>query len=247
MPKLIVERKPRSPISEAYRTIRTNIEFSSIDSTVKKILITSSGPEEGKSTTSSNLALAFAQSGKKTLLIDADLRKPTIYKQFKISNRIGLSNIIVDGVNIFDMAKAQVDGLGIYEIIHHYNEKLDILTSGTIPPNPSEILGSKKMSTFLEAISSKYDKVIIDTPPVNLVTDAQLISTMVDGVVLVVASEITHKESAKRAILLLERVNAKILGAILTRMKVKKNANGYNGYYNYYVNENKKVRRKSND
>lgn len=235
MDKLIIEKKPRSPISEAYRTVRTNIEFSSIDTEVRKMLITSAGPGEGKSTTAANLAVAFAQSGKRTLLIDGDLRKPTVFKLFNLSNRIGLSNVIVDGVNILNPSIAQIDGLGLDEVIHHYSEKLDILTSGTIPPNPSEIVGSNKMRIFIESMAKRYDRVIIDTPPVNAVTDAQLLSTMVDGVIFVVGSEITHIDGAKRAKELLNHVNAKILGVVMTRMKIDKNKYGYNGY-NYYSN-----------
>ena len=237
MDKLIIEKKPRSPISEAYRTVRTNVEFSSIDDDVRRILITSSGPGEGKSTTAANLAVAFAQAGKKTLLIDGDLRKPTVFKLFNVSNRVGLSNVIVDGVKIFDPKSVEVDGLGLSDIIRPYNDKLDILTSGTIPPNPSEILGSKKMRVFMDMLSSKYDMVIVDAPPVNAVTDAQLLSTMVDGVLFVVASEITHMDGARRAKDLLQQVNAKILGVVLTRLKMGKNKYGYNGYYSYYSNE----------
>lgn len=246
MERLIMEKKPKSPISEAYRTIRTNIEFSSIDTEVRKMLVTSSGPGEGKSTTASNLAIAFAQSGKRTLLIDGDLRKPTVFKLFSLSNRIGLSNVIVDGVNILNASTAQIDGLGLDEVIHHYNEKLDILTSGTIPPNPSEIVGSNKMRIFIEAMAKKYDRIIIDAPPINAVTDAQLLSTMVDGVLFVVGSEITHIDGAKRAMELLKHVNAKVLGVILTRVKKGNNKNGFNGYYNYYANEDKKTLKNKN-
>lgn len=234
MGSLILENKPKSPIAEAYRTIRTNIEYSSVDKEVKKILVTSAGPSEGKSTTAGNLALAFAQAGKKTLLIDCDMRKPTVYKIFKLSNRIGLSNVIVEGANIFDMNNITVEGLGLKDIIHTHSEKLDILTSGKVPPNPSEIIGSNKMSLFLEAMSSKYDRVIIDSPPINAVTDAQILSTLVDGVVLSVASEITHIDAAQRAKELLEKVGANILGVVLRRFKVPHSKYGYQGYYYYY-------------
>ncbi len=241
---LIIEKKPRSPISEAYRTVRTNIEFSSIDIEIKKILITSAGPGETKSHTAANLALAFAQSGKKTLLIDGDLRKPTIYKLFNVSNRLGLSNIIVEGVNLNNIDSVTIGGLSVYETINHYNDKLDIITCGTVPPNPSEIVGSNKMRILLEKLSSKYDRIIIDAPPVMAVTDAQLLSTMVDGVIMVVASEITNKEAAKRAKELLERVKANILGVVLTRVKKKNNKYGFDGYYQYDNIDKKKKKRK---
>lgn len=246
MGSLILESKPKSPIAEAYRTIRTNIEFSSIDKNIKKILVTSSGPNEGKSTTAGNLALAFAQAGKRTLLIDCDTRKPTIYKIFKLSNRLGLTNIIVDGANIYDINHVQVDGMGIGEIIHHHTDKLDILTSGKVPPNPSEILGSNKMSLFLEAMASKYDKVIIDSPPINAVTDAQLLATLVDGVVLCIGSEITHIDAAKRGKELLQQVGANILGVVLRRVKVPTGKYGYQGYYYYYAYGDEKKGKKRN-
>lgn len=230
MVDLIVDKNPKSPVSEAYRTIRTNIEFSSLDKEMRLILITSSGPQEGKSTTSSNLALAMAQSGKKTLLIDCDLRKPTIHKKFKISNRIGLSNLLADGLKLSD-------------VIFCFGKGMDVLTSGTIPPNPSEMLSSKKMKIFLQEASKVYDRIIIDSPPVNAVTDAQILATVTDGVVLVVGSGITEIDMAKRAKELLSKVKANILGVVLNKTEAMGRKYGKQYYY-YYAEDGEKKRRK---
>lgn len=230
MVDLIVDKNPKSPVSEAYRTIRTNIEFSSLDKEMRLILITSSGPQEGKSTTSSNLALAMAQSGKKTLLIDCDLRKPTIHKKFKISNRIGLSNLLADGLKLSD-------------VIFCFGRGMDVLTSGTIPPNPSEMLSSKKMKIFLQEASKVYDRIIIDSPPVNAVTDAQILATVTDGVVLVVGSGITEIDMAQRAKELLNKVKANILGVVLNKTEAMGRKYGKQYYY-YYAEDGEKKRRK---
>lgn len=218
---LIVDKNPKSPISESYRTIRTNIEFSCLDKDMKIILVTSSGPKEGKSTTASNLALSMAQAGKKTLFIDCDLRKPTVHKKFKISNRVGLSNLLSDGIKLSDVAYA-------------YGPSIDILTSGTIPPNPSEMLSSKKMRIFLSEATNVYDRIVIDSPPLNAVTDAQVLATIADGVVLVVASKTTEIDMAKRAKELLVKVNANILGVILNKAEAMGNKYGNSNYYYYY-------------
>lgn len=228
---LIVDKEPKSPVSEAYRTIRTNIEFSSFDKVMKIILITSSGPQEGKSVTSSNLALAMAQSGKKTLLIDCDLRKPTIHKKFKISNRIGLSNLLADG-------------LKLSETVFCFSSGMNVLTSGTIPPNPSEMLSSKKMKVFLQEASKIYDRIVIDSPPVNAVTDAQILATIADGVVLVIGSGITEIDLAKRAKELLDKVKANIIGVVLNKAESGSGKYGNKYYYYYEENGDKKSRKR---
>ena len=199
---LIVEKQPKSIPAESYRSLRTNIQYSSFDKEVKRILVTSSEPGEGKSTTAGNLALAFSQDEKKVLLIDCDLRKPSIHKKFRISNNIGLSDVVIDSSKF---SKA---------VIHH-TEYLDVLPSGKIPPNPSELLGSKAMENLLNELQKHYDLIILDTPPVHAVTDAQILSTKVDGVVLVVRAERTKKDSVVSAKASLEKVNANILGVVL--------------------------------
>ena len=218
---LIVEKEPKSIAAEAYRTLRTNIQYSSFDKDIKTILVTSSGPSEGKSTTTGNLALTMAQSDKKVLIVDCDLRKPTVHKKFSISNEKGLSNYLIGEVELDD-------------VIVKYSENLYLLTSGTIPPNPAEMLSSKKMKEFLDLMKEKFDTVIIDSPPVLAVTDAQILSTEVEGVLLVAASGQTEKEALIRAKELLLKVKANILGVILTKVPQDSGKSyGYTYYYYY--------------
>jgi len=211
-----LEEKPKSIASEAYRIVRTNIQYSSLDSEIRSMVITSAEPGAGKTTTVCNLAVAFAQSEKKTIIIDCDLRKPSIHKKFRLSNLIGLSDVLV--------GNKELD-----EAINNYSENLSILTSGKIPPNPSEMLDSKTMELLLEKIKSKYDVIIIDSPPIQAVTDAQILSTKVDGVILVVKAESTNKKSVLQAKELLNKVRGNILGVVLNQVK-----NSKGKYYYYY-------------
>ncbi|WP_010240972.1 CpsD/CapB family tyrosine-protein kinase [Clostridium arbusti] len=226
---LIVQDNPKSPVSEAYRTLRTNIQFSSFDNELDTILVTSSGPSEGKSTTAANLALSMAEVDKKVLLIDCDLRKPSLHKKFNISNNKGLSNLLI-GQFKFD------------EVAQKYSDNMCILTSGTVPPNPSEMLASKKMKQFLEEAKKIFDFIILDTPPVVAVTDAQLLSTMVGGVLLVVAAGQAEIGVAEKAKELLENVKANIVGVVLNKAEVT-GGKKY-GYYNYYYGEGNKKKGK---
>ncbi|URZ03574.1 CpsD/CapB family tyrosine-protein kinase [Clostridium felsineum] len=222
---LVVKDKPKSPIAEAYRTLRSNIQFSSFDKEMQLILVTSSGPGEGKSTTSSNLALAMAESGNSVLLIDCDLRKPSVHKKFKISNYDGLSNVLAGHIK-FEEAN------------HWYNKNLCVLTAGKIPPNPAEMLASKRMKEFLAESRGTFKYIILDAPPVIAVTDPQVLSTMADGVILVVSSGVADIEAAKRAKELLENVNANIIGSVLNRVKIESRR----GYYgSYYYEEDEKI------
>lgn len=212
----VLEKQPKSVEAESYRILRTNIMYSSFDKKIKRILVTSSEPGEGKSTTSGNLALAFAQDEKKVILIDCDLRKPSLHKKFRISNNRGLSDVIIDR-----------DKLN--KCIQKRTEYLDILTAGKIPPNPSEMLGSQAMSSLLDELSNVYDVIILDSPPVLAVTDAQILSTKVDGVVLVVRAEKTKKDTVLAAKGVLDKVNANILGTVLNGGDKNKD-----NYYYYY-------------
>lgn len=209
---------PKSPISEAYRTLRTNIQFSAIDEELKVIMLTSAGPGEGKTTTAVNLAVAYAQTEKRVLLIDADLRKPTLHHTFHISNRQGLTNVLA----------GQVLLPGV--IVNTELDTLDLLPSGPIPPNPSEILASKRMTSLLEELSSQYDVVIVDTPPALAVTDAQIIATRCDGVLLVIDQGRVKREVAMKAKANLEHVKARILGVVLNNV----NRDSGESYYYYY-------------
>lgn len=214
---LITKNNQKSPISEAFRTLRTNIQFTSVDSELNSIMVTSATPQEGKSTVSANLAVVMAQSGKKTLFVDADLRKPTVHYTFSIPNREGLTNLLVGNMNL-DQLVQKTDV-----------ENLSILTSGPIPPNPAELLGSKAMGRFIEESMTKYDMVIFDTPPVIAVADAQILASQVNGVLLVVNSGKTKQEIALKSKNLLSKVNANILGTILNNRKVSDS-----NYYYYY-------------
>ncbi|HNT65848.1 MAG TPA: polysaccharide biosynthesis tyrosine autokinase [bacterium] len=218
--RLVTHLKPRSPISEAYRTLRTNILFSNPDHAKKTLLVTSSGPKEGKSTTVSNLAITFAQMGNRTLLIDADLRRPILHKLFNISKSVGLTNILVGRATLEEAVK-QVPKL----------PDLDILNCGVIPPNPAELLGSKNMKELLEYAKQHYNIILIDTPPSLAVTDAAILSSYVDGLLLVIRAGGTQREAGRRAYEQLKKVNAPILGAVLNGIEA---ANVYGSTYYYY-------------
>ncbi|MBX7355404.1 CpsD/CapB family tyrosine-protein kinase [Clostridium chauvoei] len=216
---LVVENKPKSVIAESYRTLRTNIQYSSFDKEYKAIVITSSEPGEGKSTTSANLALSLAQGEKKVVLIDCDLRKPSIHKKFKVSNATGLSDVLIGKERLSNTLK-------------RHGENLLILPSGKIPPNPSEMLSSKAMSNLLEELKEDFDYIIIDTPPIQAVTDSQILSTKVDGTLLVIRAKETKRESVHNAVNLLKKVNAHIMGTVLNGV------DNDSGNYYYYYGEN---------
>lgn len=226
-PNIVTVKDPKAPIAEAYRTLRTNIQFSSFDKKIQTIMLTSSGPGEGKSTTCSNLAVVMAESGASTILIDCDERKPRLHKIFLVSNEKGLSDVLAGKVEFEEAVKESPV------------KNLKLLTSGTRPPNPSELLASKKMENFLESLKDKFEYIIIDTPPVVAVTDAQLLSRYADGCILVVASSQVQREAAVRAKELLLKVNANMLGIVLNKLEIKEK--GYYGYYyQYYYGEDSK-------
>jgi capsular exopolysaccharide synthesis family protein len=218
----IAQANPRSPITEAYRTIRTNIQFASVTNDIQVILTTSASPSEGKTATSTNLAVVYAQTGKKVLLIDADLRKPQIHQRFRISNLNGLSSVLIKERTLQEcVATASTPGLYL-------------LPSGPIPPNPAEMLSSATFAALLKHCREMFDFIIIDTPPVLSVADALIVSSLVDGVVFVVDAKTTSRTVAKKAVQALEKVNAKILGVVLNRVQ-KKAADYY--YYHYYSSD----------
>ncbi|MBD3107609.1 CpsD/CapB family tyrosine-protein kinase [Bacillus sp. AGMB 02131] len=221
---LVASSHSKSVIAEQYRTVRTNIEYSAIDKDIKSILVTSATPGDGKSTTSCNLAIVFAQQGKKVLLVDTDLRKPTVHKKFCVHNHIGLSSVLTKKHALTDA------------IIETSIENLSILTSGPIPPNPAELLTSKSMEHLLEMLGQEFDLIILDTPPVLAVSDAQILSKHVDGVVLVVSYGKTETEQGKKAKQLLVSSNAPLLGVVLNNKKQEKN-----DYYYYYGHDEKAI------
>lgn len=229
---LIIEKSPKSIPAEAFRTLRTNIQYASFDKEVKTLLVTSAGPGEGKSTTAANLALSIAETGKTVLLVDCDLRRPSLHKKFNISNEAGITNFLLGEVTFEQATKV-------------YKNKLFIMTAGNIPPNPAEMLSSNKLKNFLQKISQQFDTVIIDSPPVMAVTDAQILSTITDGVILVVNSGETEKSMALKAKESLMKVNANILGVVLNRFKSENGKNyGYGYYYYYHEDEKGKVKKK---
>ena len=206
--KLVSALDPKSPITEQYRTIRTNLHFASIDKELNTIMVTSAGPGDGKSTTAANLAVTFAQQGKRVLLVDADLRKPTVHYTFNLTNSFGLTSVLTKQLALDE---AFVDSnIG----------SLSILPSGPIPPNPAELLSSVSMDTFLKHVKEQFDQIIFDTPPVLAVTDGQIMANKCDGVILVVSSGKTEIEEATKAKELLIASQGKLLGAVLDRKSV---------------------------
>lgn len=210
----VMEEYPTSDIAEAYRTLRMNLQYSYLGSNHKVIVVTSANPKEGKSTVAANMALALAQDDKKVILIDCDLRKPTIDKRFNISNETGLTELVI--------AKESEITFG-----YNYNENLTILTSGKIPPNPTEILSSNYMLRLINSLRNIFDYIILDAPSVELVTDAQILAAKFDGTILVVKAETTKKSSVHNAINILRRVNANIIGIVLNEIEIKQSDDFY--------------------
>ena len=227
MINLISKKDPKSPISEAYRTIRTNIEFSNLDEEIKTIVVTSSQQNEGKSTIIGNLAVSFAgMEDKKILVVEGDLRNPTVHRLFGVSNTFGVTDILT-GQKSFENCVNITDVKGLH-----------VLTCGKIPPNPSEMLASRKMRDFINNIKDNYDYVFIDAPPIGIITDAGIISTYVDGTILVVSAGEADIEQVKISKERLDKVNANILGVVLNKYE---DESGSNAYYNYYYGHNEPV------
>lgn len=211
----VMEKAPKSIDAEAYRSLRSNIEYSSFDDEYRVIVVTSSVPGEGKSTTAGNLAIALAQSGNKVLLVDCDMRKPSIHKKFKISNAAGTAELLLRK-KLFE------------EVANDYNENLTIITAGKIPPNPSEMLASRAMTAFIKEMKKEFKYIILDTPPLQAVTDAQVLSTKADGVLLIVRAGSTKREMVFNSVDLIKKVQGKVIGTVLNGVENKKN-----NYYYY--------------
>lgn len=234
-PEMVVLNSPKSTASEAYRGIRTNILFSSAESEPQVIMVTSSGPQEGKTITSSNLAITMAQSGNKVVLLDCDMRRPRVNKLFGISRNRGMTNLLVEKTDL----KLTVFNTSV--------PNLHVIPSGPIPPNPSEILGSKRMEELIEVLRKNFTRIIIDTPPITAVTDAALLGKLSDGVVLVVRANRTVRDMAKTGLEQLTAVGAKLLGVVLNGVGMGRGSYYYYQYYYYYGDEGyqeKKSRRK---
>jgi len=219
---LITFTNPLSSIAETFRRLRTNIQYARIDHEVKTILVTSSNPSEGKSTVVSNLAIAYAQAGKKVLLLDTDLRRPSLHLEFDLQREPGLCNILRDGEFHGKMPtyKTVVEGL-------------EVISCGEIPPNPTEILGSQKMHELVELAKKKYDVVLFDSPPVLAVTDPTILSTFADGTLVVVSANNTRIEDLERTLESLASVGAKSMGVVLNNFDIRRAFGGYYGAYGY--------------
>jgi capsular exopolysaccharide synthesis family protein len=216
--KLVVRTNPHSVITEQYRTIRSNIKFSLPSNDMKVLLFTSASKEEGKSTTSANMAIVFAESGKRVLLVDADMRRPTLHHTFKLSNKVGLSNLLLKKGRLQDsVKKSGVPGL-------------DLLLCGQIPSNPAELLESEVMDKLIDEMKEKYDLIIFDSPPLLSVTDAKILANKCDGTVLVVSTGKTEKDTLTKARDSLVTARAYILGVVLNNYKIGKHTPYY---YNY--------------
>ncbi|RAZ69760.1 capsular biosynthesis protein [Planococcus maitriensis] len=217
--KLVARIKPNSVISEQYRTIRTTINFSLPGTEMKTLLFTSASKEEGKSTTSANMAVVFAESGKKVLLVDADMRKPTLHHTFNLNNHIGLSNLLVGKGEL----EQSVRDSGI--------RGLELLTSGQVPHNPAELLDSPMLDRLIAEMKERYDLIIFDSPPILSVTDSKILANKCDGTVLVVNTGKTEKQSAIKARDSLATSRAFIVGVVMNNYKLSKDH-----YYSHEYN-----------
>ncbi len=213
---LVTYFNPLSPLSEAFRRLRTNVMYAQLDTPLKSVLVTSASPAEGKTTTVANLAVTFAQAEKRVLLVDADMRRPTLHETFGLSKSPGLTDILV-GTSTFAEA--------VHRAVADY---LDVLCCGITPPNPAEQLGSRRMQEFIKQMCEQYDLVLFDSPPLLAVTDAAVLSTAVDGAILVVAASETRATAIHRASEFIGTVGGKVLGCVLNKFDVRK---AYGGYY----------------
>ncbi len=238
---LVTISQPRSPVSEAYRALRTNIQFASVDFPIRTLLVTSIAPSDGKTTVSANLSVALAQGGRNVILIDGDLRKPQIHRRLALPNRKGLTSLFVQ-------PDVRLDG----SVQKSEVNNLYIMTTGSLPPNPSELLASDKMDHILDQLKNHADIVVIDTPPIMAVTDAVVLSKRADGLLLVIKPGVTKLAAAQQTIVQLRRLNINILGVVLNDIPTNRSryayyyhSNGYYSYQNYYGEPKKRKKRKS--
>ncbi len=215
-PDLITLTDPRSPAAEAYHTLRTNLTFAALDKPIETLVVTSAAPGEDKSTVLANLAVTMAQGERRTILVDADLRRPGLHQIFSIANDRGLTSMIVE--------EAALDNPPLIDV---GVDNLWLVPSGPLPPNPADILGSRKMEQVITALKTRADVVLFDAPPIVAVTDAVVLGTKVDGVLLVVCAGRTRREHVQRAKELLERVHIRIVGAVLNDAPLGITLGGY--------------------
>jgi capsular exopolysaccharide synthesis family protein len=224
--ELVVMTRSPSPSGEAYRVLRTNLQFAAVDHPLTTLMVTSPGPSEGKSTTAANLAAALAQFGRRTILLDADLHRPRLHHVFGLRNNTGVTTALIadDALHLGDLLQETSVPL------------LQVLTSGPIPPNPAELLGSSRMRQLLADLLARADVVVLDSPPVMALSDAAILSTQVDGVLLVLDAANSRREVARRAVAALQRVHGRIIGVLLNRVPTRGAGYEYQyGYSQYYT------------
>ncbi len=221
---LVMVNNPQSPPSEAYRILRTNLQFASIDEPVRTLLVTSADPSEGKTLTVANLAVALAQSGRRVVILDCDMHRPRLHRVFNAVNNVGVTSALL---------RESLDPTPFLQRTDVPN--LRVMTTGPLPPNSAELLGSQRMHTLLTELRAQADFVLVDSPPVLALSDAPVISTQVDGVLLVVHAGRTRRETLKRAQAVLRQVNANLVGVLLNR--VSRRSKGYYYYYSHHYSK----------
>lgn len=229
---LITHLRPKSPVSEAYRTLRTNLHFAESNEKLHTYLVTSAGPGDGKSTTIANLAVVISLQGTRTLLVDSDLRRPILHKLFGLEKQRGLSNVLIGQMTLEEtIQKTDI-------------KNLDVLPSGILPPNPAEILGSKRMQELVAEVKAQYDLVLFDAPPLIPVTDAAVLSQQLDGVLLVAKAAQTHRAALERVVELLHNVRTRVLGVLLNNVGREHTYGSYYYYYYYQYYYGEKTKRR---
>ncbi len=217
--KVMCELNPRSHAAEAFRILRASLQFSTVDQSIKSLLITSPGPAEGKSTITANLGIVMAQAGARVILLDCDLRWPEQYRLFRVPNDNGLTDVLMGNMDLSQVLKDTSQ------------PNLKIVTSGSLPPNPSELLASEKTTEIFAELNDMADIILIDSPPILMVADVAIISSIVDGCVLVIKSAKTKIDAVKQAKERLDKANARIVGTVLNAMESTEVYHYYDSYY----------------
>ncbi|MDO9493736.1 CpsD/CapB family tyrosine-protein kinase [Acetobacterium sp.] len=233
---IVTHLTPKSPVSEAFRNMRTNVLFSDIDNERKVLAITSSGGSEGKSTILANYGVTLCQSGKRVLIVDCDLRKPQIHRRFELNNATGLTNLLLKEIKTVD-AFQRTEVPNLFAIV-----------AGPIPPNPSEILASRRMAEIITELKLHFDYILLDTPPLGMVTDAAVLSPVVDGYIVLASLGAVHRDGLLHVLDTFAKINAHVVGIVANKVPVSKRFSKYGYYsaYGYYGNEdisNKKTKK----
>jgi capsular exopolysaccharide synthesis family protein len=234
VPELVVHDRPLSAISEAARSVRTNLMFMNPDKPYRRLLISSAAPAEGKTTVACSIAIALAQGGQRVCIVDADLRRPRLHKIFDRAGDAGLTNVLVGDASIEQVAKPTIV------------PNLWSIPAGPLPPNPADLLQSERFRKFMDELGERFDRVVIDSPPLVAVTDSAIISTLVDGTVFVVRAFRTSKHASAQGLRALQDVEATIAGAVLNAVDLNRHEYSYYNYY-YYKREGYRSNRQSED